>query len=234
MKRLHGKFSKSPRALPLALLFLLSSGAQAQEFADVSPTSLELTLAQGETTVEQVSITINPFCVRPIDVDVVASDPGALVANQTGVVRNNCGGDTSLFDVSITGTGTAQSYDLQFVDSEFGGEQASIPVTISTPGPGPCSLDLALSLQRGTLNLDFTIGTPQPAQLNLYLSAYNSTASMLLAPVNLPVLDPPWSVRSTIPSFPDLDNFGILATLTTAEDGIICSSWQTFDSSPLR
>lgn len=235
MKQSYSGFSTNLRALLPAvfLLFTVASfEASAQEFATVTPTTLELTLVQGESTVEQVSMTINPFCIRPYDVDVVASSPDALVANQTGVLVNGCGGDTSTFDVSITGTGTAQAYDLQFVDSEFGGVLASIPVSISTPNP--CTLDLALSLEGGTLTFDFNLGTLQPADLNLYLSSFNRTYSLLQAPVALRFINPPLSTRATISEFPDFGRIGILATMATAEDGIICSAWQTIESSPGR
>lgn len=235
MKQSYSGFSTNLKAQLSAVLLLFTVanfGAYAQEFATVAPTTLELSLAQGESTVEQVSMTVNPFCIRPIDVDVVASSPDGLVANQTGVLVNSCGGDTSTFDVSITGTGAAQAYDLQFVDSEFGGVLASIPVTISTPNP--CTLDLALSMVNGALTIDFGIGTLQPAELNLYLSSFNRTFSLLQAPVALPFINPPLSTAATISEFPDFGRVGILATMTTAEDGIICSAWQTIDSSPGR
>ena len=115
----------------ILLLTITAVGASAQGFADVSPLALNLTLGSGETTVETVSLTIHPLCVRPFNVDVVASDAGAIVSNLTGVVVNGCGGDTSSFDVQFTGTGAAQSFDLQFVDADFGGLLATIPVTIA-------------------------------------------------------------------------------------------------------
>ena len=202
-----------------------------QEITVVTPETLELTLAQGESTVEQVSFTFNPFCVRPIDVDVIASDPGGLVANQSGVQVNNCGGDTSTFDVSITGTGVEQAYDLQFVDAEFGGVLASIPVTISTPPI--CTLNISLNIERDrTLTIDFNIGTARPAEINLYLSSYNSTFTLLEAPVALPIINPARPTSTSLPAFPDFGIIGILSTITTSEDGILCSAWQTIDTSP--
>ena len=68
-----------------------------EDFATVKPPFIHLFLLRGDMAVEDVSITIHPFCVRPYDVDVVASDPNALVRNLTGVVLNGCGGDTSEF-----------------------------------------------------------------------------------------------------------------------------------------
>ncbi len=75
--------------LSIGLLVALGLPQRAlAQFADVSPTMLALVLAAGEMTTETVSLTIHPFCIRPIDVDVVASDPGALVVNQTGILVN--------------------------------------------------------------------------------------------------------------------------------------------------
>lgn len=216
------------------MLTINSFGVSAQEFSTVTPESLNLTLAQGESTVEQVSWTFHPLCVRPYNVDVVASIPAALIANQTGVLVNGCGGDTSTFDISFTGTGSAQSFELQFVDDEFGGVLASIPVTI-TPGVAqPCSIDLSLRLQNGTLFMSLGLGTLEPAELNLFISSFNIAYPLLQAPVPLPVIDPPQFVSTKIPEFPDLGTVGILATITAAEDGIRCSAWQTIDSSPGR
>jgi len=195
---------------------------------------LNLTLAQGESTVQQVSWTFNPLCIRPFEVDVVASNPAALVANLSGVLVNQCGGDTSTFVMSIMGTGSAQSFDLQFVDSEFGGVLASIPVTITAPAPPPCSIDLSLRLRDGTLYMGLNLGTLKPVGFNLFLSAYNQTYPLLQAPVPLAVIDPPQLFTPEIPGFPDLGTVGILATMTTAEDGILCSAWQTIDTSPGR
>lgn len=115
------------------IIFLLSISATsvADEANSVFPPFLNLSLDEGETVIEQVSLTITPYCIRPFHVDVVASDPSVPMRNLTGVVINGCGGDTSTFDIEITGALTSQHYDLQFVDSEFGGILASIPVSIT-------------------------------------------------------------------------------------------------------
>ena len=231
----YGRFSISLKALLTATCLLLTVNtfsASAQDISTPSPATLDLTLAQGESTVEPVSLTIHPVCIRPIDVDVVASSPDALLANLTGVLVNGCGGDTSTFDISIMGTGTAQTYDLQFVDADSGGVLATIPVTITPPVPEPCSIDLSLNLQRGVLTVNLELSTLEPADFNLFISAFNQTYSLLQAPVPLPVIDPPQFFAPTIPAFPDLGTVGILATITTAQEGIRCSAWQTVDSSP--
>lgn len=123
--------------LSTIFLFLTINAASvsADDFATVFPSMLDLTLSQDEVVVEQVSLTIHPFCVRPFDVDVVASDPDALVTNLTGELVNGCGGDKVDFKIEIAGTGVPQHFELQFVDSKFGGELGSIPVTINKHAP---------------------------------------------------------------------------------------------------
>ena len=212
-------------------LTMNSFSLYAQEISVVTPETLNLTLAQGESTVEQVSWTFHPLCIRPYNVDVVASIPAALIANQTGILVNGCGGDTSTFDISFTGTGSAQSFELQFVDDEFGGVLASIPVTITPAVAQPCSIDLSLRMQNGTLYIGLGLGTLEPVEFNLFISSFNQTYPLLQAPVSLPVIDPPLFFTPEIPAFPDLGTVGILATMTTSEDGIRCSAWETIDSS---
>ncbi len=126
------------RSLLFGVVYLLSvfPATTLAQFADVDPASLSLTLDAGDVHDQTVSIRINPFCVRPFALDVVASQPDAMVTNLTGVVINNCGGDESSFDTRITGTGSPQSFDLQFVDAEFGGVIAAIPVRVSPTGTG--------------------------------------------------------------------------------------------------
>ncbi len=74
----------------------LAEIAPPDDFATVKPAFLRLFLLRGQMTVEDVSITIHPFCVRPFEIDVVASDRAAMVENLTGVVLNGCGGDTKI------------------------------------------------------------------------------------------------------------------------------------------
>lgn len=115
------------------VIFLLCSTTAiiADENNTVFPASLNLTLDEGETAIEQVSLTIHPYCIRPFYVDVIASDPNVSITNLTGVVINGCGGDTSSFDIEFSGSLSPQYFDLQFVDSEYGGVLATIPVSIS-------------------------------------------------------------------------------------------------------
>lgn len=114
-----------------SIILLMSSStlSLADEAFSVSPRSLDLTLDDGETIIEEVSLTVNIICVMAFDVDVVASDPSVSVRNLTGVDTNGCGGDTSTFEIEFTGAAVPMQFDLQFVDS--GSILATIPVTMS-------------------------------------------------------------------------------------------------------
>ena len=199
-------------------------------FATVNPTSIDLLLDQGETLSQAVSIQINPLCVRPFDIDVIASIPGAQIVNQTGILENLCGGDTSNFTIDFTGTGAAQSFLLQFVDSEFGGDLASIPVTITPRTPRACDLGLSLGMRADTLNVGLAVESIEPANLNIYFALYDDVYAQLPAPLALPAVDPAQRISVPIPDIPDIGTIGVLVTMTTAEDGIICSAWDTVDT----
>ena len=101
---------------------------------DVEPRFITAELGAGETLETEVSLTIHPFCVRPFDVEVIASSPHADFQNHSGVIVNGCGGDKSTFNVTITGVGVSQVYDLQFVDALSESPLATIPVAISATG----------------------------------------------------------------------------------------------------
>ena len=103
-------------------------------FAEVRPATIDLALPAGETTNQEVSITILPNLFRAIEVDVVASVSDVNLVNQTGTIVNGGGGDTSVFDVMFTGDGLPHAFDLQFVHAEFGGVTGPvIPVRINSP-----------------------------------------------------------------------------------------------------
>jgi hypothetical protein len=114
----------------VVIMLALSMASLADEYHTVDPPFLDLTLNEGEMVNEQVSLTINPYCIRPFYVDVIASDPRVLVTNLTGVLINGCGGETSVFDVEFSGTSMPQQFDLQFVDTGSGGVLATIPLNI--------------------------------------------------------------------------------------------------------
>jgi hypothetical protein len=118
----------------IVIIFITFNAAviSADDFSTVAPSTIDLTLGQGEMVTQNVTLTIHPFCFRPFDVDVVASDPDARMTNLTGILLNGCGGDTTTFEVGFMGSDVPQIFELQFVDAVFGGVLGSIPVTINT------------------------------------------------------------------------------------------------------
>jgi hypothetical protein len=95
-------------------------------------------------------------------------------------------------------------------------------------GHPTCTLSLATSLTDGTLSLAFTLGTQEPATWNIWLTAQNEVVRLLSVPLG--VLDPPVSVPFTIPFVPALGTVGVLTTLTTPDQGIICSAFATVET----
>ncbi len=106
------------------------------DFATVDPERLVLKLAAGERHVEAVGVTVHPYCIRPIQVDVVASDPEIRLENLTGPQLNGCGGDSSKFRVAFEGDGYSHRFTLQFVDTLSQDPFAQIPVLIMAPRSG--------------------------------------------------------------------------------------------------
>lgn len=91
-----------------------------------------------------------------------------------------------------------------------------------------CTLRLEASATDGTLILDFTIGTQEPATWNVWLIAQAEVTPVVSAA--LPVIEPPASVELDLPFFPALGTVGFLTTLTTPGQGIICSAFVTVDT----
>ena len=87
-----------------------------------------------------------------------------------------------------------------------------------------------MSFENSLLIMDFGIRTLEAAHLNIFISFSNSTIPLLAAPASIPVIDPPQYFAVPIPDFPDLGKIGILTTVTTEADGIICSDWETVDT----
>lgn len=105
-------------------------GKLSRDFSTISPTALEISLGLGEPVIKQISITIYPTLIRPIFIDVVASNPNVFLTNHSGVDINSGDGDTSTFDIEITGAGIPQHFDLYFVDSETDDLLGALPVTL--------------------------------------------------------------------------------------------------------
>jgi len=96
----------------------------------------------------------------------------------------------------------------------------------------PCTLSVNLSYVDDTLTMDFRVGTlERQTTWNVLMSIMNFTFPLWSVP--LPAINPPVDVSLPIPSVPSLGTIGVLTTLTTSENGIICSDWATVDTGPL-
>jgi N-acetylneuraminic acid mutarotase len=93
-----------------------------------------------------------------------------------------------------------------------------------------CTLDVTLSYAGGTFTMDFEVGTLAPAQWNVWLTwSQNSLASMWSLPI--PAVVPAVQFPIGFP-LPALGTIGVLTTLTTAADGILCSDFATVNTNP--
>jgi hypothetical protein len=89
-----------------------------------------------------------------------------------------------------------------------------------------CTLNLLLSYEDSTLVLDFDLVTTELTTWNGWMSVQESTFPLWSIP--LPPLD--LSIPISSPGFPQLGSIGVLTTLTTPTNGIICSVWETVDT----
>ena len=88
----------------------------------------------------------------------------------------------------------------------------------------PCNLQA--SYEGDTLTLDFQLSTAEPTTWNAWMSVQTFTFplwSIALPPIEL-------STPISIPGFPQLGSIGVLTTLTTAGEGIVCSDWEAVDT----
>ena len=130
----HGFEQTYPRTIDVSTLNDEVTTEKSQDdFASVKPRYLGMRLAAGERNVEEVAVSIDPFCIQPIQVDVVASDPDVEFRNLSGPDLNGCGGDVSKFSVAFRGDGESHRFELQFVDTLSNDVFASIPVFIRAP-----------------------------------------------------------------------------------------------------
>jgi hypothetical protein len=95
-----------------------------------------------------------------------------------------------------------------------------------------CTLNLQVTFIDRMLKLDFDVGTLEPANWNVWLVAQTEVTPLVSAA--LPVIEPPVPVEVDLPFFPALGTVGLLTTLTTSTQGIICSAFVTVDTGPSR
>ena len=125
--------------------------------------------------------------------------------------------DTSL---SITSFGEDEEGELYVADIDPNGAIYRIVSALTC--------DLTLDYSDDILNLNLELGTPEPVTWNLWVSIQNAVIKVWSLP--LPVVTPPISSTIPAPAFPQVGMIGMLTTLITAEEGLICSSWATVDT----
>ena len=90
-----------------------------------------------------------------------------------------------------------------------------------------CTLDVDLSYVEDTLNIDFLLGTGQPAFWNVWLVVPNTAVRLWSAPI--PVIDPAEPFPVPIPGFPPMGKIAVLTWLADL-DGIKCWTFATVDT----
>ncbi|MCA9938547.1 MAG: hypothetical protein KC418_07895 [Anaerolineales bacterium] len=92
-----------------------------------------------------------------------------------------------------------------------------------------CTLEMSASYDAGTLALSFNLGSlKENTQWNTWI-AYQGYLFPLFSRA-LPLIYPPIPVNLSLPRFPHLRTIGILTTLATAAEGIVCADWQQVDT----
>ena len=81
----------------------------------------------------------------------------------------------------------------------------------------------------GTLTLDFTIGSPDPAEWHVAILAAGQVFTLWRVP--LPAVDPAVSFPIPIPGFPSIGTIGVLSTLTVGSD-LVCTDLRTVGTTP--
>jgi hypothetical protein len=128
---------------------------------------------------------------------------------------------TSMAFVSVDGNDTAlSSYDFE-VSCLLG----TCPPLKAPAKKAECADDLSYST--GTLTMNVVLGTPVAATWNGWLTTGNTIQQ--LWSTSEPKTEPPVEITQTA-SVSASGEVGVLSTLTTATEGIICSSWQTINT----
>jgi hypothetical protein len=145
---------------------------------------------------------------------------------------------------TVLGTGTLSSGKATFSDSTLKAG-ATTSVTAVYPGDstflastsnvvkqvveGPCTLTDSPSYKAATktLTMKFTVGNDVATTWNAWLS-YQNTVENLFS-VSQPITSPAVTITKTATLSPE-GTVGILSTLTTSTDGIICSSYEQINT----
>jgi hypothetical protein len=102
-----------------------------------------------------------------------------------------------------------------------------VTVMINT-SPRGCDDGLNLTYGGGTLNLNFTVKSAQPAIWSTWLAYRNNVVNLWALPI--PPVEPAVNFNVPIPGFPMIGNVGILTTLSNPTFGLVCFDWKTVDT----
>ncbi|MBV9302929.1 MAG: hypothetical protein JOY62_04135 [Acidobacteriaceae bacterium] len=94
----------------------------------------------------------------------------------------------------------------------------------------PCTLadKLSYNAKSDMLTMEFSLGTSVTATWNSWLVSDNTVESLWSQ--SLKKTEPPITVTKTQKVSGKPGEVGILSTLTTPDEGITCSSWETIDT----
>jgi hypothetical protein len=94
--------------------------------------------------------------------------------------------------------------------------------------PAGCTLNLGLSYSGGTFTMNFDVGSSAPTTWNLWF-AWGTSSLVHSWAIPIPAVNPPVSFPISF-ALPPLGRVGVLTTLNTAAEGIVCSDFETVDT----
>jgi hypothetical protein len=188
------------------------------------------TTVLGETTLRSSSAPLSLLITFPQEIHIAAGGQYAIVVNYEGAPPPGPGQSQGIWAGATGDRYAAGALYFSVLDGiSWSGGEADVHFQTYV-NVEPCTLNVEPSASDGTLNLAFEVGTSEPATWNVWLSFQSQIIRLVSAP--LPAVDPPISFPIRIPFFPPLGTIGFLTTLTTAEEGIICSDFETVDTGP--
>jgi hypothetical protein len=129
--------------------------------------------------------------------------------------------------IQVNGNDGTQTYTLE-VSCVAGNCPEPPPIK-----PPACTLSDALSYDatNSTLTMKFTVGNNEgtTATWGAWLT-YQPDVIKSVVSESFPVTNPPKPITKTKSGLPKEGTVGVLSTLTTPKDGIVCSSWEQIDT----
>jgi hypothetical protein len=131
---------------------------------------------------------------------------------------------TAMVAVQEAGNDGTQTYSFE-VSCVAGNCPPPVP-----PPPPPCTLSDTLSYDasNSTLTMKFTVGNNEGATATWsgWLTYEPDTIKSVFSPESLATADkPPVEITKTYTDLPKEGTVGVLSTLTTPQNGTVCSSW---------